>query len=150
MSLSSPQSLKQRLTKCLSQQHRPSPWVVFEGLEESPAHTTSTEGELHLVSGSYKEELMDIFDKDLIDLFGEVLPRAPESPVSPLVPSSPESPASPLVPSSTEYPASLLVPPSSCPPVFPPSLPLPPSLKPVSSSACQPLSSPSVSACHAL
>ncbi len=82
---------------------------------------------------------MDIFDKDLIDWFGEVLPRAPESPVSPLVPSSPEFPASPLVPSSTEYPASLLVPPSSCPPVFPPSLPLPPSLKPVSSSAQDPL-----------
>ncbi len=64
---------------------------------------------------------MDIFEMDLIDWFGEVLPSAPESPVSPLVPSSPESPASPLVP------------PSSSPPVFPPSLPLPPPLEPVSS-----------------
>ncbi len=101
--------------------------VVFEGLEGSAAHTPATEGELHLVSGSYKEELLDIFKMDLIDWFREVLTCAPESPASPLVPSSPESPASPLVPSS------------SCPPVFPPNLPLPPPLKPASSSPLSPL-----------
>ncbi len=101
--------------------------VVIEGLEGSSAHTPMTEGELHLVSGNHIEELIDIFVMDLIDWFWEVLPSAPESPASPLVLSSPESLASPLVP------------PSSCPPVFPPSLPLPPPLKPVSSSAQAPL-----------
>ncbi|XP_016135604.1 leucine-rich repeat extensin-like protein 5 [Sinocyclocheilus grahami] len=64
---------------------------------------------------------MDIFQMDLIDWFGEVIPS---SPVSPLVLPSPASP---------------LVPPSSCSPVFPPSLPLPPPLIPVSSSAPSPL-----------
>ncbi len=82
---------------------------------------------------------MDIFEMDLIDWFGEVLPSAPDSPVSRLVPFSPESPASLLVPSSPESLASPLVPPCSCPPVFPPSLPLPPPLKPASSSASSPL-----------
>ncbi len=109
--------------------------VVIEGLEGSPAHSPATEGELQLVFGNHIEELMDIFEMDLIDWFGEVLPSAPKSPVSPLVPSSPESPVSSLVPSSPESPASPLVPPSSSPPVFPPSLPLPPPLEPVSSSA---------------
>ncbi len=97
------------------------------GLEGSPANTPATKGELHLVSGSFKEELMDIFKMDLIDWFGKVLTCAPESPASPLVPSSPESPASPLVL------------PSSCPPVSPPNLPLPPPLKPASSSPPYPL-----------
>ncbi|XP_058625419.1 uncharacterized protein LOC131536483 [Onychostoma macrolepis] len=88
--------------------------VVYESLEGSPAHTPTTEGELHLVSRSYQEEHMDIFLMDLIDWFGEVLTCAPESPASPLVLSSPESPGSPLVPSSPESPASPLVPSSSC------------------------------------
>ncbi len=94
--------------------------VVIKGLEGSPAHSPATEGELQLVFGNHIEEL--------IDWFGEVLPSAPKSPVSPLVPSSPESPVSSLVPSSPESPASPLVPPSSSSPVFPPSLPLPPPL----------------------
>ncbi|KTF99450.1 hypothetical protein cypCar_00041706 [Cyprinus carpio] len=106
--------------------------VEIEGMEESTAHTPVTEGELHLVSGNYMEELMDVFQMDLIDWFGEVIPN---SPVSPLVPPSPESPASPLVPPSPESPVSLLVPTSPDPPVFPPNLPLPPSSRPVSSSA---------------
>ncbi len=54
--------------------------VVIEGLEGSPAHTPATEGELQLVSGNHIEELMDIFERDLIDWFGEVLPSAPVSP----------------------------------------------------------------------
>ncbi len=58
---------------------------MIEGLEGSPAHTPVTEGELHRVSGSYKEKLMDIFKMDLIDWFGEVLTCAPESPASPAV-----------------------------------------------------------------
>ncbi len=89
--------------------------VVIKGLEGSPAHTPVTEGELQLVSGSYKEEIVDIFKMDLIDWFGEVLTCDPESP------------------------ASLLVLPSSCLPVFPPGLPLLPPLKPASSSASSPL-----------
>ncbi len=44
--------------------------MVFEGLEGSAAHTPATEGALHLISGSYKEELLDIFKMDLIDWFG--------------------------------------------------------------------------------
>ncbi len=101
--------------------------VVIKGLEGSPVHIPATEGELQLVSGSYIEELLDIFNTDLIDWFGEVLPCTPESPTSPLVPSSPESPAPPLVL------------PSSCPPVFPPNLPLPLPLKQDSPSPPSPL-----------
>ncbi len=79
------------------------------------------------------EELMDIFKEDFIDWFGEVITS---SPASPLVPSSsPVSPESPLVPSSS--PASLKL---------PPSLPLPPLLKPASSSALSPLVPVSLSA----
>ena len=43
--------------------------VEIEGVEERPAHTPATEGELHAVSGKYTEKLMD-----LIDWFGEVIP----------------------------------------------------------------------------
>ncbi|XP_016110248.1 vegetative cell wall protein gp1-like [Sinocyclocheilus grahami] len=94
--------------------------VEIEGLEGSPTHTPAAEGELQLASGMYYEELMDIFQMDLIDWFGEVLPSSTASP---------------------------LVPPSSCSPVFPPSLPLPPPLqKPVSSSAPSPLVPVSTSA----
>ncbi|XP_058617738.1 uncharacterized protein LOC131531178 [Onychostoma macrolepis] len=113
--------------------------VVLEGLEGSPAHTPTTEGELQLVSGRYEEERKDIFQMDLIDWFGEVQTCTPESPVSPLVPSGPESPVSPLVLSSPESPVSPLVPSSSSPPVVPPSLPLLPPLKPASSSPPAPL-----------
>ncbi len=45
--------------------------MEIEGLEGSPAHTPATEGELQLASGhNYYEELMDIFQLDLIDWFG--------------------------------------------------------------------------------
>ncbi len=101
--------------------------VVIKGLEGSPVHIPVTEGELQLVSGSYIEELMDIFNMDLIDWFIEVLPCTHESPTSPRVPSSPESPAPPLVL------------PSSSPPVFPPNLPILLPLKPDSPSPPSPL-----------
>ncbi len=104
-------------------------------------HTPTAEGELQLASGSYFEELMDIFQKDLINWFGEVVPSSPKPPLSPT------SPESPLVPSSSPAsPGSLLVPSSSLAspklpvtPKLPPSLPLPPPLKPASSSALSPL-----------
>uniref|UniRef100_A0A673G649 Sprouty-related, EVH1 domain-containing protein 2 n=1 Tax=Sinocyclocheilus rhinocerous TaxID=307959 RepID=A0A673G649_9TELE len=96
------QSLSTCLTRCVSREHR----MCY-------THTPAAEGELQLASGSYLEELMDIFDVDLIDWFGEVIPNSSESP---------------------------LVLPSSCSPEFPPSLSLPPPLlKPASSSVLPPL-----------
>ncbi len=102
--------------------------VEIEGLEGSPAHTPAAEVELQLATGLYIEELMDIFDMDLIDWVGEVIPSVPESPVSPLVPSS------------------------SCAPVFPPTSSPKSSqfLISVSAGSCQSLSTPSVSASWAL
>ncbi len=116
--------------------------VEIEGLEGSPAHTPAAEGELQLATGKYIEELLDIFEVDLIDWVGEVVPPSSCTPVSPLVPPSPESPASPLAPSSY------------CAPVFPPSPTSSPKssqfLYSVSAGPCQSLSLPSVCASWAL
>ncbi len=107
--------------------------VEIKGLEGSPA----AEGKLLLVTWPYIKELMDVFQEDLIDWFGEVAlssPKPPESPMSPvslLVPSSsPVSPESLLIPSSSTVSPKLPVTRK-----IPPSLPLPPPLlKPARSS----------------
>uniref|UniRef100_A0A673GAA5 Sprouty-related, EVH1 domain-containing protein 2 n=1 Tax=Sinocyclocheilus rhinocerous TaxID=307959 RepID=A0A673GAA5_9TELE len=65
---------------------------LTEGVREHRmcyTHTPAAEGELQLASGSYLEELMDIFDVDLIDWFGEVIPNSSESPLTvPMFPCS--------------------------------------------------------------
>ncbi len=98
--------------------------MEIKGLEGSPYHTPAAEGELQLASGSHCEELMDIFQEDLIDWFGKVVPSSPEPPLFPM------SPGSPLVPSSS--PVSPKLPETL---KLPPILPLPPPLMPASSSA---------------
>ncbi|XP_026059300.1 vegetative cell wall protein gp1-like [Carassius auratus] len=128
--------------------------VEIEGVEESPAHTPATEGELYAISGKNMEQLMDLMDwsMEVIPNFpvSPLVPSSPDSPVYPLslpllpppvissapfplVPSSHEFSVSPLIPPSSESSLSPLVPPSSevsVSPVFPPSLPLPPPPRP--------------------
>lgn len=55
-----------------------------EGLEDSHAHNPATVCEFDMVSGEYLEELMDIFQKDLIDWFGEVITNVPVSSALPI------------------------------------------------------------------
>lgn len=54
--------------------------VTIGGLEDSSAHTPTTVSELSLASGGYVEKLRELFDEDLLDWFGEVVPYVPESP----------------------------------------------------------------------
>ncbi|KAI2653949.1 7,8-didemethyl-8-hydroxy-5-deazariboflavin synthase [Labeo rohita] len=90
--------------------------VGIEGLEGSPTHTPTNEGELQLVTEHYYEDIMDCFnEEDLIDWVGEVMSS---SPLSSLVPSS--SPVSPILFVTLK---------------LPPSLPFPPPLISASSSA---------------
>lgn len=70
--------------------------VEYVGLEGSPAHNPATVDVIVKTSGGYFEELKDIFEVDLIDWVGEVIPNVPVSPASP---------------NSSECPSSLPVPP---------------------------------------
>ncbi len=127
--------------------------VEIEGMENNPAHTSTTEGELLLDS-----ELLDSLSEEDFWLlpFPLLPPTSPWSPEPLLVPSS--SPEPLLVPSSSPEP--LLVPPStpssassSMSRRFPPSLPLPPPLyQPASPSALSqlPQEGPSAHPQHAM
>ncbi len=114
----------------------------FEGMEGSPALTPATEDELQLASDlifKYLDEENFLFVPSLLVPSSSLM-----SPDSLLVPPSPESPESTPVPSSSPAspasPESLLVQRSSCSPVFPSSLTLPPPLlEPASSSTLSPL-----------
>lgn len=57
--------------------------VLYVGLVGSPAHNPATVDVIVKTSGGYFEELKDIFEVDLIDWVGEVIPNVPVSPASP-------------------------------------------------------------------
>ncbi|ROI74433.1 hypothetical protein DPX16_21982 [Anabarilius grahami] len=90
-------------------------------------HYPTTVDEMLAASGTYLEVLKDIFEVNLIDVFGEVDPNPPVSPELPVSPAPSLSPAFPVFPE------------------FPPSRPLPPPQS-TSSSAAPPLLSFSPSA----
>lgn len=88
--------------------------VELGGREGSPTHPVTVDV-MNKVDGSYLEDLLDIFEVNLIDWFGEVILRVPESPVPP------ESPMLSVSPAPSEFP----IPPVS--PKRPPNFPFPPS-----------------------
>jgi len=101
--------------------------VKFEGMEEDPAHSLTTEGELLLTSVTYDDLEEDV----CMNLQPPLVPSSSKSPVPLMIPSSSKSPVPQLVPSSSKSPVSQLLPPSSKSPVspeLPPSLPIPPPL----------------------
>lgn len=53
--------------------------MELEGLEDSPTHTPDAVCESDLVSGGHFVVLKDLFEENLIDWFGEVIPNTPKS-----------------------------------------------------------------------
>ncbi|XDV22394.1 hypothetical protein PO909_027295 [Leuciscus waleckii] len=58
--------------------------VEFRAWEDSPVHFPTAECENELASGSYFDELKDIFEELLIDFFEEIIPSSPVSPALPV------------------------------------------------------------------